>query len=424
MSDEALWQDAGSIFRPSYSATWLFCAGALIPSIGAKDTAGYDAAVGTVFHKVMAQWLVYGRPDDWLNRKFVIEKEDYSEKFEIEVDEDMFSFGEQCLASIADIPGVMYVETRVDISELTPIPDQGGTADVAFCSPGLLDITDWKYGKGVQVFAFQNTQALCYAFGFFKLFDWIYHFKTIRIRIAQPRLGHFDAWEISREELLEWAEWAKGKAAESWIVNAPRTPSPKACQWCKVRLDCPALLHLLNEMADESFEGLVEPVTQETQNALVLFTPQQPSLTPALRLNTHQLAHLLKYRKMFEAWFREIGDELLNRALNGEDLSGQWFVTQGRSRRKYIDEEYAADMLRKLGLGDEDIYELKLKSPNQMEKPLRAIGVRGKLTKEYLKLIAPAPPGRPTLAPAGDNRYEIPNMIDDLGDLEDDDGAI
>lgn len=426
MSDDVLWEDdlehsGHSIFRPSYSATFLNCEGSLIPGLNADDFAGYDAAVGTVFHEIMAEWQANGRPDNELGqlRTIINQHKDGSQDiFNVVIDEDMFSFGEECLRRYEDIPGDRFYETRVDISDITPIPDQGGTADLAICQLGFLDIIDWKYGTGVQVWAFRNTQILLYAWGFFREFDHLYAFHTIRLHIAQPRLGHFDVWEISRSDLIEFSVYAKQRMIEAWVPNAPRRPSPKACQWCRVRVDCAALEAARQAICDETFESM-EPVTHEDQKAIVAFNSPPPSLEPPVRMSTMQLARILSYRKLMESWFKEAAETLISRGLGGEDLV-YFKVVDGRSRRVYSDEDEAAERYQALGLSDEDIYSQKLKSPNQMEPVLRAIGVRGKLTKDYLRLLAPPQPGRPTLVPDGDARAEIPSIVDDTFEAEED----
>lgn len=424
MSDDVLWEDGGSIFRPSYSATWLNCLGSLLPSRFASDTSGEDAAIGTVFHLVMKEWLLVARPDHWSGEIIVVEKEDGSEKFDVEVDEDMFVFGQDCIDFLAQFTGTRYVETRVDISALTPIPKQGGTADVAFCNPGLLDIIDWKYGRGVQVFAKKNTQELLYASGFFRQYDHIYHFERIRLWIAQPRLRHWDCWEISRQELLDWMDWAKGRAFRAWKRGAPRSPSPKACQWCKIRVGCAALEAARQAITDQSFDDLEEmEVTEHQMKAIVTAGSPPPAkrLPDPSSMPTAQLAQIYDYRKLMESWFSDIGTELIARGLDGDEgLKGRWKVVPGRSRRKYRDEDRAVEMYRKLGLDDDDIFIQKLASPNQLKTVLRSIGVRGKLQEAFIKLLVYFPPGKPTLAPDGDNRLAIPNPADVFEDETED----
>lgn len=403
--EDRFWEDgAVSVFRPSYSATSLNCAGSLIPSMTARDTAGYEAAEGTVFHELIAHWQQHGRPDSWLGEKRQIVNGDQA--FEVIVNDDMFTFAEQCLDRYRDTPGDRFVETRVDISSLTPIPDQGGTCDLAICSYGLLDITDWKYGTGVQVYAYQNTQLLLYAWGFFSEYGYTYDFQRIILRIAQPRLNHWDAWEISREELVEFARWARERWALAWIPGAPRSPSPKACQWCKVRLPCPALEVYRQALADLAFDVLDQPVSQTEQQKVA-------SLAEPTSLSTEDLARIYRYRKLMENWFSDIADELINRGLNGEDL-GVWKVVEGRlGNRHWVDEQRVIAGLTKIGIPEDDLYQRKLFSPNQAEKLVRAAGVPTALSKQYVNLFTYRAPGKPALVPSSDARLDATSIVDE-----------
>lgn len=428
MSGDDLWEDQGSLFRPSYSATWLNCLGALRPSISAADNAGYEAAVGTVFHWLIADWQENGRPSNWLGTVLQVEKEWGDGHFDVEVDEDMFYYAEECLDRYSSIPGDRFVEVRVDISDLTPIPKQGGTADLVILSPGILNTIDWKYGLGVQVFAKSNTQLLLYAWGAFTRWDDTYHFEIIRLNIAQPRLGHFDVWEISREELIEWAAWAKNRAHGAWERNADRTPSPKACQWCKVAVGCPALevlrQSLVEQTLDDAFDdpSFAMPVTAADM-ALVVSEGSEMTVVPPdpANLPTRQLARIFAYRAMMVRWFQQIAAELVERAEAGEDLAGLWKLVESGTKRRWRNEEEAAAKFRLLGLGDDDIWEQKLASPAQIEKKLRSVGVRGELGKAFVRTLAFKPRGKPTLAPTGDARSALPDLADTFETIEEGD---
>lgn len=420
MSDDALWQDTGSIFRPSYSATWLNCLGSLHPSRHAKDTAGIDAAVGTVFHSMMAEWQVNGRPDHWLGRIETIVSEDLLQTFQVEIDEEMFYYGDICLRYYADIPGERFYEIRVDISDLTPIPNQKGTADLAILSR-ILRIVDWKYGRGVQVFAEENTQELCYAWGIFVKYDPIYHFEEIELHIAQPRLNHFDVWRITRDELIAWAGYIRERAHAAWKRGAPRTVTPKGCQWCKVSATCVALEMARQNLADMTFDAIEEPVTED-QMAVTVASGSPPKQLPEPgELPTYNLSKIVSYQKMFEAFFKRAREELTNRVLDGEELD-EWKIVESRSRRRYRNENNAVEKLSLL-VPPEELIDHKLKSPAQVEKLLRPAGVRGKLLSDYMKMLTVKPPGKPTLAPDGDNRLAIPDPSD-VFDADDEESAL
>lgn len=428
MSGDDLWEDQGSIFRPSYSATWLNCLGALRPSLQARDNAGYDAAVGTVFHWLIAEYQQHGRPNNWFGMVLEVDKEDGSEVFNVTVDDDMFYYADECLERYSIIPGDRFFEVRVDISDLTPIPKQGGTADLVIISSGILNVIDWKYGLGVKVFAKDNSQCLCYAWGAFVRWDGENHFEIIRLHIAQPRLGHYDVWEIGREELIAWAAWAKIRARGAWERKADRTPSPKACLWCKVQTDCAALelvrqrliIDTVNDVIDDPNFSMKPVTTTEMAAVVATGSPSHEPLDP-VNLPTRQLARILGYKAMMNRWFRQIEATLIERAAAGDDLAGLWKLVESATKRTWRDEEDAESRFRLLGLGDDDIFYRKMVSPAQIEKRLRAIGVRGKLGKAFVRTLAMKPPGKPTLAPTGDARLQLSDYVDSFETIDEGD---
>jgi hypothetical protein len=379
----------------------------------APDTAGYDAAVGTVFHDVLAQWQRRGgRPDYMLGQTQVITNRGTGAKFEVVVDEDMFAYGQECLDRYARIPGDRFVEVRVDISSLTPISKQTGTSDLIICRPGVLEVVDWKYGRGVRVFAEHNTQGLCYAWGAFEKYNELYDFQKIVIHIAQPRLGHYDVWEITRDQLYDFADWARARWALAWSGEGARVPSPKACQWCKVQTRCTAHQALLEAIVDESFDVLDEvELSPEEQQALVVSDNPQITLTRPVELSTERLAWIYQYRSQVEGWFKSIGEELLQRGLQGDDLGGLWKVGPGRlGNRQWVNPEDVAQALARLGI--EEVWTRELISPRQVEGLLRAAGVKGRLNKEYVEAYTRRAPGKPTLMPTSDNRSSMDEIVD------------
>lgn len=419
MSEDNLYEEQAQVlFRPSYSATSLFCEAALLDGRYYPDTAGEEAARGTVFHDLMAEWLNSGtEPTYRLHQIAEIwhpdTDRDQPADFLIEVDEDMFHYGEQCVKYIADFLGTRYVERRVDISHLTPIAKQGGTLDVGFIDWRRLDIVDWKYGIGIKVFAKDNTQLLSYASGVFEEWDFIYHFETIGMHIAQPRLGHWDYWEITREQLLEFNAFAKDRWAAAWKRKGRTyTVGIKQCTWCKRRNDCRAKLAALEAIADESFEE--GPITPKAAKAVTMFTPPRSMETSVIRLSTDELAQIYAFRSLFERWFKQIGEALLERGINGEEI-GDFYVTEGRKFRHWKDQKLMAEKLSLLGAEDDEIYEpRKIKSPNKMMKTLRLMGFRGKVLEQYVNLFVDRIPGKPALVRKGDGRNALPDYTEDF----------
>lgn len=404
---------AHSIFSPSGSAMWAYCSGSLVPNLFAKDTAGEDAAYGTVAHGVGELWLKTGeKPVHLLGTVEQISEGDNA--FQIEIDEAMMDFVEEYVSWCIYEPGNHFVETRVDFSDLTPLKKQSGTADHAVCRPGHLKITDLKMGKGVQVFAKENTQGILYAYGFFRKYDDLFDFQTIEIRIAQPRLHHFDTWVITRDELLQWAKWLKVRAFEAWCKDAKRTPGEKQCKWCKVKTDCAAHAVFIERLMDGVFDNLDEPISVDAMSALRgKIDDGTFGLSPVGigSLSLEQKARILPFRKMVESWFSDLHDDLETRCINGEPVPG-YKLALGRSNRVFTNKEAAEETLDFLGLREDVIHPRGMITPAQAEEELRKVGYKRKELGDLLKSVVRKPPGRPSMVRADDSRPEIAAVAD------------
>jgi ribosomal protein S27E len=491
-----------SIFAPSAAAMWLTCAGSLIPNITAPDDAGYDAAYGTVGHGVAETWLkrikrtlvlddaiAEGRVDALIDecapRELIGTVETVQERveaFEILIDEEMFDYIREYIVWCAEAPGEHYIEERVYFSNLTPLKKQGGTADFSACAPTILRIRDLKLGKGEQVFAAYvdlqdkrsiidgvlngNPQAMLYALGFFYKYDAEYHFERIEIGIGQPRMGHFQVWETTREELLRFADFAKERAFAAWVPDAPRTPSPKGCRWCKVQRTCPAFAKVFLEtrgdgvfdVCDEEtgeevgwtgqkcpdcrgsgqvfddrgeevsciacggtgdeydsgsavIEGEFHVVTRQ-QMAAVKAEISSPAFELTMgdpaELSTEQMAKLLQYRKLVERFFESVTEELTVRAKAGEKVPGYKLVAGREGDRKWRDEKSAAQELQWLGLAEEDLHKRTLLTPAQAEAVLKkSTGLKKNTCGTLIADLVVRAPGKDTLAPVTDKREEL-----------------
>lgn len=451
-----------SIFGPSSAAMWALCSGSLIPNLLADDNANEDAAYGTVGHSVGETWLnrmmvAYGsatfaslidyyRPTDLVGTTVKV-VEGSGRSFEIKIDDEMLAYVREYVSWCVELQGDHYVEQRVDISKITPIEDQSGTADHACCTWQLLIITDLKMGRGIEVYADWNYQGLIYALGFFYEWDWLYNFQTILIRIAQPRRDHWDVFEISREELLRFADWIKGRAALAWEPDAKRTAGEKQCLWCKVSEDCAANAAWLSTKDDDVFDDLDDPdpekgvvvgpdgvihgVEYTVKEARALNTQLETSNDASIfdkpdpyKLSTEALAKLLPHRKRFEKFFESVQIELENRAHAGEEIPGYFLAKARAGRRAWRDEKDAAKYLIKWvkPVKDEDLFPRVLISPAQAEKQLRKAGFSEAFAKELLDSLADKPEGRDTLVVNKSQRPQLEPPADLFDDLDEGDG--
>lgn len=421
MSEDNLYDEPNEVlFRPSYSATFLFCEAALLDGRFYPDSAGIEAAIGTVFHDIMKEWLTTcEEPRYRLGHVAEVWKQDADrtkdKPFLVEIDEDMFYHGQRCLDYVRRLRGERFVERRVDISHLTPIPKQSGTLDLGFLRRGRAVTVDWKYGTGVKVFASWNTQQLLYLAGIFKEFDHIYHFRKMELHIVQPRLDHFEKFEITRDEFLDWCKWAKERMAAAWRRKGRTyTVGTKQCTWCKRRDDCPAKLVQLERLVDEDFDRFAEPITMKEAREVEVFVPPPSMETTVARLTLEQKVQLYQYRGLFEKWFRMLGENLLEAGIDGAEL-GDYYIGQGRSNRKWKNPKDLIEKVTLLGVPEAEIHEKpEILSPAKLTKVLREYGMRGKPLEDYLALFTTKAPGKPTLLRKGEDDR---GAIDDYSDI-------
>ena len=81
---------------------------------------------------------------------------------------------------------VVLVEQRLDFSNY--VKDGFGTGDLVIVADDVIQVIDFKYGKGVAVSAEHNPQMMLYALGALNLYDYLYDIKMVKMAIVQPRL--------------------------------------------------------------------------------------------------------------------------------------------------------------------------------------------------------------------------------------------
>lgn len=82
---------------------------------------------------------------------------------------------------------MIILETRLDFSKY--VPGGFGTGDCVIIAEPILDVIDFKYGKGHRVEAEDNPQMQLYGLGALEQFGDLYEIKTVRMTIFQPRLS-------------------------------------------------------------------------------------------------------------------------------------------------------------------------------------------------------------------------------------------
>jgi hypothetical protein len=168
---------------------------------------------------------------------------------------------------------------------------------------------------------------------------------------------------------------------------------------------------MLERVVEDTFEEVVTPLEQ--QQAVV--ASPEPSPPPPVTLSTARLAWVYQYRRTMELWFKEIGEELIRRGQEGEDVS-PWKVVEGRQgNRAWADESEAATAIAKLGVSP---WADALATPAEIERRLAHVGIRKKPAKEFLALYTDRASGKLTLVPDQDNRLANSTVVEETFQAE------
>ena len=131
---------------------------------------------------------------------------------------------------------VVMIEQRVDFSRW--VQEGFGTADCILIADGVMNICDYKHGKGVEVSAEQNPQMMLYALGSLEIFDGIYDIDTVRMTIFQPRKSNVSVYEMAKDELLEWADNELTQKAQLAYEGQGNFSCGEWCRFCKAKAEC------------------------------------------------------------------------------------------------------------------------------------------------------------------------------------------
>ena len=263
---------------------------------------------------------------------------------------------------------VVMIEQRVDFSRW--VQEGFGTADCILIADGVLNIVDYKHGKGVEVSAEGNTQLSLYSLGALEIFDGIYDIDRVCVHIFQPRKSNVVSSMMDKADLYQWADTELTEKAQLAYEGQGSFSCGERCRFCKAKAEC-------RERAEANL-------------ALARYEFQSPAL-----LDEEEVADILGKVDALTAWASDVKEYALQQAISGKEWIG-WKLVEGRSNRKYTSEAAVATTVEGAGF---DPYERKVLGVTAMQKML------GKARFE--ELLAPyieKPQGKPTLVPESDKR--------------------
>ena len=275
---------------------------------------------------------------------------------------------------------VVMIEQRVNFTRW--VQDGFGTADCILIADGVLNIVDYKHGKGVEVSAVANPQMKLYALGALEIFDGIYDIDTVRMTIYQPRKSNVSVYELPKANLLEWADTELTQKAKLAFEGQGDFHCGEWCRFCKAKAECRERAEANLALARYDFE------------------------TPAL-LDDSEIADILGKVDALTIWASDVKEYALQQAISGKEWTG-WKLVEGRSNRKYTSEAAVATAVEGIGF---DPYERKVLGITAMQKLL------GKTRFE--ELLAPyieKPQGKPTLVPESDKRPAMNTAKNDFSE--------
>ncbi len=377
---------------PSAAHKWINCPPSARLEEQFPDTVSTAALEGTFAHKLAETFLqnffefipaeIFKIEYEKLksNKFFSRELEEYVETYTAIVTEKFIQ------AKAKDKGAAVLLEQKVDLSEY--VPKGYGHADAIIISDGVMEICDLKYGAGVKVDAKNNPQLRLYALGAYSELNFLYDIKSLTVTIIQPRNGGISSENILVTELLDWGEKIK-KIAELAFKGEGEFKAGEHCKFCRAAMRCKTYADYQLEVVKNDFDD--------------------PDL-----LSDAEISKILSRADSIIKWLGNVKDFALKEAVEKNRHWAGFKLVEGRSVRKIIDEQKAADILRQNGADDSEIY-----------KPKEILGITAleknfgkKKIAELLGGVIQKPPGAPVLVEESDKRAEWHNAETDFDNIE------
>lgn len=366
-----------ALLGASSAARWIACTPSAQATANLPDEETKYAAEGTRAHELCEYTLRHNLAAWGDGKPFDLMYDWYGG--EGTVTPEMLKAANQYVSFIHDLwvgfscrPGV-FIEQEVDVSRWVP---QGfGTCDCLLIGDGLLHIIDFKYGQGVPVNPERNPQLMYYALGAYELFRETDEIEVVRMSIVQPRMQEEpQTWELPLADLLSWAREVLAPAAHKAWRGEGEFVTGEHCRFCKAHPACRAWKDKYGPLA--GFEPYPEPAT----------------------LSDEELGEWLQKLEGLAAYARDLEEYAQQALMEGRTLPG-WKLVQGRSTRKWTDQDAAFRQMQADGIDEAMLY---TRTPISLTVAEKMIGK--KKFAETMSAFITRAPGAPKLAQASDPR--------------------
>lgn len=371
----------------SSSHRWMMCPPSVKLSEQFEDKPSSYAEEGTFLHELCELKLhrYLGDMDPALIELQYAEHRDndfYSDEAETVTDE----YVDFCIETIEAVrlscpDPLIMVEHRLDYSDY--VPDGFGTGDLIIVADGVLEVIDFKGGRGVRVEANRNSQLMLYGLGALLEFDPLYDIHQVRMTIVQPRLSNLSSFEMEADDLIRWAETEVRPKAMLAYEGKGEFCAGEWCRFCKARYTCRKRSEYHMSLAARDFK--------------------EPDL-----LSDEEIADILPVAESLNSWVQDLLAYATQEAVIGKTWPGYKLVA-GRSIRKYTSEAEVIKAATEAGYTD--IYKTSLLGVGDLEKRMGKKAFNEVLGKYIVK-----PVGAPTLVPETDPRKPYANAASVFND--------
>lgn len=428
-----------SLFSPSKAARYMLCPGSIALEHGLEDHVSPYAMEGTAAHALAEMvltgkvalaeemigetilWIESGKEASWVvteNMAKYVEAfcEDIKQRvFDLTLDKQGYDRVE------------LRVEQKIDISNALGVPKQFGTADVVIAAEHgqtgrlTLIVADLKTGRGVEVSAKDNEQLMLYAAGVIDEYTLAgYEIDGVLVVINQVQLSNItEAW-YSPEDIASFVQKLKIQVhvaqhglqlfqddnnVEDLVLN----PGEKQCRFCKAKAICPAARA---SVASTVYGGQTPITPSEFED---LEAEREPDPNDTSKELLEWLGACMSQIDFIEDWCKAVRKEVYKRLQNGQAVPGYKLVRGKQGDRRWTDDKQVEELLKSMRLKIQDMYSMKLISPTQAEKLLKATPRRW----NKLRALITRKDGSASVAPESDKRpaIVIGTVADEFEDL-------
>jgi len=340
------------VFGPSKSRRWMNCSlsVSLSKEVKTKPQTSIYAAEGVAAHELAETCLRSGETASsylgYVFNKFTVDEE-MADAVQVYLDRVNGDFEKA--------PGGAELHVEYSNKEAIIHPDFGGTADSLLVEDDvILRAYDYKHGKGLDVSAVENSQAMCYLLEYAAVHR--FKFPRYEVVIVQPRLRGSEtpvkSWTFSRKRLKSF-HLEVLQAIELAGSDQATAVSGDWCRYCPAGGICPRL------QTDSLNAAMVDFSDKPDKKGRCLKVPNLSTLSAS------QIGKIVQSSTLVKDWLKRVEEEALSRLSLGEKVPGLKLVKR-KSNRKWS--EGAESELLARGVPPEDLFDKpSMKSPAKLE---------------------------------------------------------